>query len=66
VSILVLEHASLYYASSSKPPLDQALDRAYSQYNVSITHSLVTEQFSASPQTYSILQFTEFILNHRL
>jgi hypothetical protein len=66
VSILILEHASLYYALSSKPDLDKALDRAYSQYRVSNTYNAVIEQFSAPPETYSILQFTEFILRYRL
>jgi hypothetical protein len=66
VSILILEHASLYYASSSKPTLDQALDGAYSQYKASNIHNAVIEQFPAAPQTYSILQFTEFILRYRL
>jgi hypothetical protein len=66
VSILILEHATLYYASSSIPTFDQAFDRACFQYRASNTHNVVIEQFSAAPQTYSILQFTEFILGHRL
>jgi hypothetical protein len=48
------------------PTLDHALDRAYSQYRASNTHNAVIEQFSAAPQTYSILQFTEFMLGYRL
>ena len=66
VSILILEHATLYYASSSTPTLNQALDWACSQYRASNTHDLVIEQFSASPLTYNILQLTEFILRNRL
>jgi hypothetical protein len=66
VSILILEHTSLYEASSSRPTLNQALDRAYSQYRAFNTHNAVISQFSAAPQTYSIIQFTEFILGHHL
>src|SRR6266850_3095452 len=66
VSILILEHAALYYASSSRPDLDEALDRAYSQYRASNTHSAIMEQFSVPPETYSISQLTEFILENRL
>jgi hypothetical protein len=66
VSIIILEHASLYYASLSRPTLDQALDRAYAQYMASNTHNAVIQQFSASSQTYSVLQLTDFILKYRL
>ena len=43
-----------------------ALDRAYSQYRASNTHNAVIEQFSAPSETYSISQFTEFILGYCL
>jgi hypothetical protein len=66
VSIVILEHASLYYHSSSRPTLDQALDRAYAQYGASKTYDAVIQQFSAPSQTYSVLQFTDFILKYRL
>jgi hypothetical protein len=66
VSILILEHASLYYASSSRPTLDQALDRAYAQYMASDIYNAVIQQFSAPFQTYSSLQFSYFILSYRL
>jgi hypothetical protein len=42
------------------------LDKAYSQYMASNTHDAVIKQLSAPPETYSILQFTEFILGHHL
>ena len=64
--ILILEHATIYHASSSMPTLDQALNCACSQYRASNTHNAVIKQFSAAPQTYSLLQFTEFILGHHL
>ena len=62
--ILILEHACLSYASESRPTQDEALDEAYSRYCASGIHNELTEQFSAHPQEYSILQFTEFILTH--
>jgi hypothetical protein len=66
VSILILEHASLYHASSSRPALDKALDRAYSQYKESNIHNIVKEHFFASHGTYLPSQFMEFILEYRL
>jgi septin family protein len=65
-TILILECASLDYASSPRADLNEALDMAYSQYRASNTHNAIIEQFSAPPETYSILQFTEFILGNRL
>ena len=56
VSILILEHASLSYASSLRPDLDEALDRAYSQYRASNTHDAVIEKFSAPPVIQSDLE----------
>jgi len=64
--ILILEHACLSYASQFKPTSDEALDEASSQFKASNIHNAVIEQFSASPKECSILQFTEFILSHRL
>jgi hypothetical protein len=68
VIILILEHAFLSHAPQSKPTRDEALDWAYSRYCASGVHNEVTKQFSESlrPKAYSILQFTEFILKHRL
>jgi hypothetical protein len=64
--ILILEHACLSFASQSQPTKDEALDQAYSRYCASDVHDEVTKQFPASPEEYSTLQFTEFILKHRL
>ena len=65
VTILILERAYLLFVSSS-PSLSDALDQAYRQYKSSDTHDAVKEQFSLRPKRYSILQFTEFVLSHRL
>jgi hypothetical protein len=64
--VLILEHACLFFASQSKPTKDEALDEAYSRYCASGVHNELMEQFSAPPEEYSIPQFTEFILKHRL
>jgi hypothetical protein len=64
--ILILEYAGLSYALQSKLTRDKALDQAYSRYCTSDIHIEVTKQFSALPKEYSTLQFTEFILKHRL
>jgi hypothetical protein len=64
--ILILEHACLSYVSQSRPTRDEALDKAYSQYMASSTHSTITMQFSAPSSKYSISQFTEFIIKHRI
>ena len=66
VTVLILDHATLLYASPSCPTLGDALDQAYSQYEFSDTHNAVKEQFPLSPKQYSISQFTEFVLSHRL
>jgi hypothetical protein len=63
---LILEHACLFYASQLKPTRDEALDSACSQYISSNIHNTVIKQFSAPPMQYSILEFKEFILKHRL
>ena len=66
VAILILDRASFFYASPSRPTLEHALDQAYSQYQSSDIHNAVKEQFLLPPKQYSILQFTEFVLTHRL
>ena len=63
--ILILEHACISYSSQLKPTRDEALVQAYSQYCASGVYDKI-KQFFASPKEYSILQFTEFILNHHL
>jgi len=66
VTILILDRATLFYASPSHPTLNNALDQACSQYESSGTHTAVKEQFLLPHKQYSVLQFTEFILSHRL
>ena len=62
-----MDRASLLYAPPSYQTLEDALDQAYYQYKSSDTHNVVKEQFfSLHPKRYSILQFTEFVLSHRL
>ena len=65
-TIIILEYACRFYASSPDSPRVKALDKAYSQYKQSGTHKVVGSQFPGSPNEYSIPQFTEFILQHRL
>jgi hypothetical protein len=65
-TIIILEHTGLLYASSSRPTLEQALYKAHNLYAVSGIHDAVTNQFNAPLRDYSISQFTEFILKHRL
>jgi hypothetical protein len=65
VTILLLEHACVLYASPSKLSYEEILNRAYSQLMDSNIYNALTEQFLIN-QSYSIDQFVEFILNHRL
>jgi hypothetical protein len=66
VIILILENACLYYASHPKLTQAEALDQAYSQYCASGVHDEVIKQFFDMPGEYSVLQFTDFLLKHRL
>ena len=66
VTVLILDCASLFYVSPSCLTLDDAFDHAHSQYESSGTHNAVKEQFSLLWERYSISQFTEFVLSHRL
>jgi L-asparagine transporter-like permease len=66
VTILILDHACISYASLSQPTLKEALHKACSQYNNSHSHDAVTKQFTVTSRQYSISQFTEFILRYRL
>jgi hypothetical protein len=54
------------FMPQSQPTRDGALDQAYSQYCASDIYVKIMMQFPAPPNKYSILQFTEFILKHRL
>ena len=67
-SILILECAAIRYASSSRPSprCEEVLDEACSQFISSNTHNVVHQEFVLSPKSYSALQFTEFVLTHRL
>ena len=65
-TVLILDYASLFHASTSRPTLEDALDQAFSQFESSHTHNTVKEQFSLPAKQYSISQFTEFVLSHRL
>ena len=66
VTILILDRASLFRRSPSPLTLDDALDHACYQYEISGTHNAVKEQFSLPHERYSISEFTEFVLSHRL
>jgi hypothetical protein len=61
-----MEHAYLFYASFSKPTIEEALDKAYSQYQASGIHNAVIRQFIAPFKEYSIQQFIKFILDSHL
>jgi hypothetical protein len=64
--IVIIEHACLLFTSQHGLTRDEAVDIAYDRYKSSGFHTEVTTQFPASPVQYTILQFTEFILKHRL
>jgi hypothetical protein len=64
VTLLILEHACLFYGSLSKPTANEALEKAYSQYQASDVHDAVMKSFPAPPREYSIKEYTEFILTH--
>ena len=66
VTIIILEYACRFQASSSGSTRVKALDEAYSRYKQSGAHKVVKRVFPGSPTEYSTLQFTEFILQHRL
>jgi len=66
VTITILEYACRFLASSPGSTLVKALDEAYSRYKQSGTHEVVESQFPGSPNEYTSLQFTEFILQRRL
>jgi hypothetical protein len=66
VTILILDHAGLSYASSSKLTLDTVLKKACAQLMASHVLDEIVNQFTAPPQEYSISHFKEFIVRHRL
>ena len=65
-TIIILERVSLLFASPSHPTLENAFNQACSQYEASDTHNALKDQFLPPPKQYSISQFTEFVLGHRL
>ena len=65
-TVLILECAAILFASPPHPPRVEALDKACSQFISSNTHNAVNRLFLLSPKPYSIQQFTEFLLIHRL
>jgi hypothetical protein len=66
VTLLILDHAGLSYASSSKPTLKKVLKKACAQFMASHVLDEIVNQFTAPPQEYSMSQFREFIVQHRL
>jgi hypothetical protein len=64
-TIIILEHACLLYASSSRPSSTAALNTTHATYMTSNTPNELPIQFPAS-QEYVIPQVTDFILQHRL
>ena len=64
VTILILEHATIQYASGGATK--DALNQAHSRYMVSDAHAAIHEWLTAPPVKYGVEQFTEFICKHRL
>ena len=65
-TVLILEYAAILFASPSRPSLEEALNKACSQFISSNTHNAVNRLFLLSPKPYSPQQFTEFLFIHRL
>ena len=65
-TVLILEYATILFASPSRPSRVEVLDKACSQFIYSNTHGAVNRLFLPSPKLYSAQQFTEFLLMHRL
>jgi hypothetical protein len=66
VTILILDHASRSRASSSSLTLNIDLNKARLRYLASHIYDKITTQFTASPGEYSVSNFNDFILGHRL
>jgi len=66
VIILILDHASLSCALSSRLTAGRALKKAYIQYRASHIYDKIINQFTAPLEEYSIVDLNEFILQHRL
>ena len=65
-TILILEYATIHFASPSCPTRQEALNEAFSLFSRSDIHNEVNQLFELPPQLYSTRQFTEFILKRRL
>ena len=65
-TVLILEYATIRFASPSRPTRKEALDGACFLFISSGTHNVVYQEFVLSLKSYSAPQFTEFILTHRL
>jgi len=66
VTIIILDYACRFRASSPGSTHEEAIDEAYSRYKQSGTHEAIKAQFPGSPDQYYIPQLTEFVLQHRL
>jgi hypothetical protein len=66
VTLLILDHAGLSYASSPKPTLDTVLKKACAQFMAYHVLDEIVNQFTAPPRGYSISQLKDFIVRHRL
>ena len=62
-TVLILEYATIRFASPSRSTRDEALDEACSKFISSDTYNLVHQELVLSD---SAPQLTEFILTHRL
>ena len=61
-TVLILEYATILFASPSHPTREEAFNKACSQFISSSTHDTVNnQQFPLSTE-----ELTEFILTHRL
>ena len=65
-TVLILEYATIRIASPSRPTRQEVLDEACSRFISSNAHNVVHQEFVLSTESYSALQFTEFVLAHRL
>ena len=68
-TVLILEYASILFASPYRPTRKKAFDKACSKFMSSGTQNAVNQLvqlFLLSPESYSTQKFIEFILAHRL
>jgi hypothetical protein len=65
VALLIVDCASLLYASASRPPYKEALEFACLRYHYSDTQNAIRARFP-SPGEYSVSEITDFVLANRL